>query len=919
MFKENLKLIDTTLQTIVNESFDSTPPENIEILKAFGETIEKNYLGSISLGQSESIDSCRRNLENAHLDLYGLISKSSNVDLERYLSLFYTHFLLTNEAEKANIVAVNSKRDEEAKSTGIPKMESIENAIKVLHDNKVAEEKVQEVIDELSLELVFTAHPTEAKSDIEIILLQNISKVLRITGEHKSSKLLRETKGLMSHIGPNVKRPTVLDEVDRNLVYFDSIYKVIPKINHELKRSLNKYYPSVKISDRPIVTYSSWVGGDRDGHPGVTPEIHYKTAKRHHNQAIENHIASLEDLESFSNSESEKASIRNIINKLENRLKDPIKRINSYNDSLELIQELKNLELKSETSNSTKDSLILNVECFGFHLAQIDTREHSKKHEEALSDIFSYSEIQTKLKEKLKLFNDQEPIKKILSGSKYETLSKNEKVELLSVLIADTDLIDISVILKTIDSKDLDINNTSRVIRTFKEVKRIQEDFSKNSANVQITSFTHDESDILEAVFLAKEAGLISLENDGSINSRIDFMPLFETIEDLNNCDKILSNLFKNEAYKKILKSRKNNQRVFLGYSDGTKDGGYSAAYASLWNAPNKIKKACIESGIKDLKWEVFHGRGGSLGRGGGKAGEAISSQARGTVLSKIRITEQGEFLSFRYSDEEMAFRHLEVRLEALIRASVILKERNSEYEKNLLKIGEISFHHYRRLFEDPSLKEVIEKASPYICIQFSNWGSRPTNRWSTTSSLNLEQLRAIPWVVTWNQIRMMVPGWYATGLAINEMLNSELISLKELQAMYKNCDAFRIMIDHCEMALAKSNMHAGSLYKELLPEDSKGNNLFNQIMEEHLRTTNIVNKIKGTNRLLDTNPTIQNRIDERNSYTHILNYIQVKLLRDLFKQLKTNSDTKDLQTQEILKLCIISMKAIAAALQETG
>lgn len=921
MFKENLNLIDNTLITIVNDSFDSTSPESIKTLKKLGESIERDYLGSISLSKTVSVDSSRHSLEESHLNLSQLISSSSNVDLERYLSYFYTHFLLTNEAEKANIVAVNASRDNKALNTGIPKAESIENAIQMLYKNGKSPEEVQKIIDKLSLELVFTAHPTEAKSDLEIILLQQISQTLRSKEGHKGSELLRITKRLMSHINPNTVKPTVLEEVDRNLVYFDYIYNVIPKVRKELKKALEKYFPSVKITSRPVVKYSSWVGGDRDGHPGVTSEVHYKTAKRHHNQAIENHITSLEDLETSTSNSTEKSKIKSIINKLEIRLLDPNKRQNSYNKSFELIEDLKNLELTSEVSKSMVEDLITNVEAFGFHLAQIDTREHSKKHEEALSDIFSYNEVQNKLKNRLLSLTGlaKESAGKLLNGNKYETLSKDEKMAFLSSLIADKEIIDISSILKTIDKDDWEKNNTSRVIRTFQQVKKIQEDFSPDSATVQITSFTHDESDVLEAIFLAKEAELVTVKDDGSIDSKLDFMPLFETIEDLNNCDVTLSSLFKNDTYKKVLASRKNNERVFLGYSDGTKDGGYAAAYGALWNAPNKIRNACIESNIPNLEWEVFHGRGGSLGRGGGKAGEAISSQAPNTILSKIRITEQGEFLSFRYSDEEMAFRHLEVRLEALIRASANFKTSNSTDEKKLLKIGDVSFSHYRKLFEAPKLRLIIEKASPYICIQFSNWGSRPANRWDPSANLNLEQLRAIPWVVTWNQIRMMVPGWYGMGLAINEMLNNESITLDELKSMHRDFDAFRIMVDHCEMALAKSNMHAASLYGNLLPENSEERNLFNQIMDEHLQTTTIINKIKNNNRLLDKNPTIQNRIDERNSYTHILNYIQVKLLKDLFSQLENDSQAKDLTTQETLKLCILSMKGIAAALQETG
>jgi len=907
MFEQNLELISTTLDTIANDRFDSIPAERISSLKEFGNVIEKNYLGSISLKAGNTTE-YRKVLEEAGGKLKSLVSTSSNTELESYLSYFYAHFLLTNEAEKANIVAVNASRNQKSKASGIPKSESIENAFRILKQNNVPEAKVQEIIDDLTLELVFTAHPTEAKSDIEILLLQGLSKVLRSSENHRSQDLLSETEKLMDHIGPKESKPTVLNEVNRNLVYFDQIYSVIPMIHREVKNAASSYYPNIKVRTRPLIKYSSWVGGDRDGHPGVTAEVHHKTAKLHHNRAIKYHIASLEDIEASTTDIKHKLQVKNIINKLERRLSDPGHRHDAYNNSSELISDL--VTLNKILSNSLIDDLIVNVETFGFHLAQIDTREHSKKHEEALSDIFSYSEVQNKIKENLNSFS---------GVAKYDTLSKDEKIEFLSALISNRNLVEISSILKTISQEELNTNNTSRVIRTFQEINKIQKDFSPESATVQITSFTHDSSDVLEAIFLAKESGLVIVKNDGSMSSKVDFMPLFETIEDLENCDKTLSDLFKNETYRKILTSRGNIQTAFLGYSDGTKDGGYAAAYAALWNAPNKIKKACIESGIDGLKWEIFHGRGGSLGRGGGKAGEAISSQANGTILNRIRITEQGEFISFRYSDEEMAFRHLEIRLEALIRASANIREGNKKYDKTLLDIGHVSFNHYRKLFENPGLRPIIEQASPFACIQFSNWGSRPANRWDPSSRLDLEQLRAIPWVVTWNQIRLMVPGFYGMGLAINEMIDNQNLSLDTLQDMYRTSDSFRIMIDHCEMALAKSNIHAASQYRNLLPEESKERDLFDEIMEEHLRTSTIVNKIKDSNRLLDGNSTIQKRIDERNSYTHILNYIQVKLLRDLFGQFETDPEAKNAETKETLRLSILSMKAIAAALQETG
>ena len=236
-----------------------------------------------------------------------------------------------------------------------------------------------------------------------------------------------------------------------------------------------------------------------------------------------------------------------------------------------------------------------------------------------------------------------------------------------------------------------------------------------------------------------------------------------------------------------------------------------------------------------------------------------------------------------------------------------------------LIAIGKKAYGYYRSLYENENLLPIIQNATPYRCIPFSNWGSRPAIRWDPNQKFSLGELRAIPWVVTWNQIRMMIPGWYATGLAINDMLDDKSLTLAELQKMYKEFDAFRIEIDHCEMALAKSNMHAASLYGELLPPGSLESELFQSMLDEHLRTVYVVNKIKGNNRLLDSNPTIQNRIDERNKYTHLINYMQVKLLRELFEQFKTDPDAKNDKTREVLDLVLRSMKGNGAALQETG
>ena len=728
-----------------------------------------------------------------------IVQKLELDKLGKVARAFTIYFHLVNEAEKIEIVRVNKER-ELAATTTLPRKESIKEAIFLLKEKGLTEEQMQDLLNKLSIEPVFTAHPTEVKRPEIVARLNAISTLISNKEDDLRAKIKTEITEIWNTPEIRSTQPTVKDEAE-NILYFlrETVFDLLPGLHKDLRDALACYYPGHDFNIPNFIQVGSWVGGDRDGNPNVTPKV-------------------------------------------------------------------------------TREVAEMNSVCVP-KLVELDIRQHSEEHEKAVAEILST----------LQFFKLSKP---------YNELNEKEKVKLLTMLLTSFPY------LTFYNTNFLDTTQT--IQRTFNAIREAHQAVGKEAIRCYITSFTHEVSDMLEVLLLARESSV-------NLND-IDFVPLFETVEDLRNAPTLLEDLFNNPAYIEHLKRRGNFQEIMLGYSDSNKDSGYLSANVELHNAQKNIIEVCKKHNIK---WRFFHGRGGSIGRGGAQAGKAIQASPSGSVDGKIRFTEQGEVTTFRYSLPALAHRHLESIIHAVLLASTerdtILNDQNSNekgYLELLGKLADISRNKYRGLvYDDSEFLKFYTQATPVRFISQLKDASRPANR---KGLQNIEDLRAIPWVFSWTQTRTMLPGWYGVGTALNEAAENDR-GLECLKRMYNECPFFKVVLNNCQLALAKADMNTGSQYISLVEPPELGTRIFKDMQEEYELTRKMILDITDQSEILDNAPVLQKSIRLRNPYTDPLNYIQAELLQ----RLKQTSEGKE--QEEITGAILLTIKGIAAAMQETG
>ncbi len=524
------------------------------------------------------------------------------------------------------------------------------------------------------------------------------------------------------------------------------------------------------------------------------------------------------------------------------------------------------------------------VDLFGFHLASLDIRNHSGEHEAALTEIFNNVSI----------------------TDNYKNLSEEEKVQtLISVLENPRPMISIY---------DEFTPETLEVIDTFRMIKRAQDTFGLRAIEVYLISMTDNVSDLLEVLVLAKEAGLYRVYPDGKVVSRIHIAPLLETIDDLKNGPEMIQKLLDIPLYRKHIEARGNHQEVMLGYSDGSKDGGNITANWELYSAQQEIHAIASKYGVK-LKF--FHGRGGSLGRGGGPLYSSLLSQPPVTLGDGVKITEQGEVLSSRYLLEDIAYRSLEQATSTLITGILGINDESStmqptpEEEQAMGIISEYALKKYQSLvFDEPGFIKYFNQATPLHELGDLNIGSRPMKR---KGSDNLEDLRAIPWVFAWTQSRQLLPAWFATGTGFKKYLD-ETNNLEFLQNMYKHWPFFTATIDNLQMALTKADLETAKEYANMVEDPDIRDRIFGQIEEEYHITKDIILKITGQEELLDNKTNIKESVRVRNPLIDPLNQLQVQLISKL-----RNTDENSEEYQELLLEALLTINGVAAGLRNTG
>ncbi|CAG7657154.1 phosphoenolpyruvate carboxylase [Paenibacillus allorhizosphaerae] len=845
---------------------------------------------------------------------------------------FAIYFQLINIAEQNQ--RIRRKRDYERTAGENVQPGSIEDVVRELKAQNINTAEVQDIIQGISLELVMTAHPTEATRravlDIhqrianDVMELDNPSLTFR-EREQLRVKLLGEVIMLWQTDELRDRKPTVIDEVRNGLYYFDeTLFDVLPQVYQELERCLSKYYPEQSWHVPTFLKFGSWIGGDRDGNPSVTSKITWETLKMHRQLALDKYEELLRELMghmSFSKNivevtqelldsikkdrenidlrsdevwrnekEPYRIKVKYMIEKINNTAKPNVPQNKKYNNPAELMEDLKIIErsLRNHFADFIADSyiakLIRQVELFGFHLASLDVRQHSKEHESAMTEI----------------------LQKMSICPNYAELSEEQKIELLTNILNEP---------RPITSPYLNYSeSTKECLDVYRVIQKAQQEFGRQCISSYLISMTQGSSDLLEVLVFGKEAGLYLHNPDGSVTCTLQSVPLFETVDDLHAAPEIMSTLFKIPAYRNSLESANQLQEIMLGYSDSNKDGGVITANWELRMALRSITAAAKSHNVK-LKF--FHGRGGALGRGGMPLKDSIMAQPADTIGGGIKITEQGEVLSQRYSMKGIAYRSLEQATSALITGALNARNPQTDaaepmYMDIMRNISEQAQQKYQDLiFRDTDFLTFFKESTPLPEIGELNIGSRPSKR---KNSDRFEDLRAIPWVFSWTQSRYLLPAWYAAGSGLYSYYQDNPEHLRMMQDMYKQWSFFKSLIDNLQMALAKADLLIAKEYSKMIHNPQIAERIFNLIEDEYQKTSNLILLITGQSEILDNVPVIQESIHLRNPYVDPLSYLQVQLLQEL-RALREQGSDDALLLREVL----LTINGIAAGLRNTG
>jgi phosphoenolpyruvate carboxylase len=865
----------------------------------------------------------------AEAELRAAVQKLSVSEAARMAMAFTVYFELVNLAEETHRVRLlRQRRRAQYTVPGTPPMrESIGAALRELKARNVPAETVQMLLDKLSIELVFTAHPTESKRRTMLNKLQRLSQRLHnpegfiddeVTGIANPRALEREVTALWLTDRSRAARPEVTDEVRTGLWYFDTtLWQTVPLLQDELERALAGTYPTVK-APRRWISFGSWMGGDRDGNPNVTPAVTAEAMMLHRQLALDKLQKSLGSL-------SRQLSVSSRLDGVSPQLLKVIQGEGVLDPHLRAIRDrypyepyrlaliglrdrvlyaqknekpamlldfdgggataLKTgditelLDLISESLSANRAALLAEGELhrlrqqltlFGLSVARLDVRQHSMRHETAMTEI----------------------LKAVGVTSDYSALSEEEKLALMRKVLA----------APAPKLPDDFTPETGDVIGSIRVLKRAIELFGAEATGVYVISMTHDLSDIIEVMVFQHLVGVA-----------LDIAPLFETLDDLEAAPGILNQMFDYEPYWKHLNSRDNHQQIMLGYSDSNKDCGYLTANWALFQAQESISDVCKKRG---LGLTLFHGRGGSIARGGGPAAKAILAQPCGCYDAKIRVTEQGEVLSTRYHDPDLAFRIIEqMAYGVLLGAEAAQKEAQvpEAWRAAMTEMSKLAYQAYEALVhKDPEFIEFWKIATPIEEIGGLKLGSRPTFRRATKS---VEDLRAIPWVFSWMQSRFVFPGWYGLGSALEQFAAKGPEQAELLRAMYKEWMFFKATIDNAQLTLLKADMRIASHYALLVPDEAIRVRIFDIIAEEFSRTEHAILAITGQKALLEREPVLAKSVQLRNPYIDPLNYIQVEMIR----RLRGLEDKTSAEAGALRAVIELTINGVSGGLKNTG
>ena len=821
---------------------------------------------------------------------------------------------------------------------------SIPVAMKKLHAAGVTSQMISKTLEESLISPVLTAHPTEvqrtsileAERDIANLLStrDQIKESSRANNPSKDALLIKELKANEEQIRARVlqlwhtrllrfTKLTVADEIENALTYYETTFlREIPKIYAQLEDSLSGN------SIASFLKMGQWIGGDRDGNPNVNESTleyaitrqaemvlrHYLTEVHHLGRELSlsalllkfpKKMQELAGASPDTNEHRQDEPYRRALTGIYSRLAATLKVLthtdaarhavapqNPYTYAEEFLADLKVIEasLISQGAKALSDrrlrGLMRTVQVFGFHLATVDLRQSSDMHETVLAELLNVASIEVN----------------------YSSLSEAQKRELLLSLLKDPRSLRVN------DHRYSDFAVSE--IGIFEMAKKLRHRFGKEAIRHYIISHTETVSDLLEVLLLQKEVGLMRGVLGKKATADLIVVPLFETIEDLRNAAPIMRDFYGLPGILDLVKKSGAEQDIMLGYSDSNKDGGIVTSNWELYCAEIALVQIFeVLEKSAGVKLRLFHGRGGTVGRGGGPSYDAILAQPPGTVRGQIRLTEQGEVIGSKYANPEIGRRNLETLVAATLEATLLnpTKPATKAFLEAAAKLSQASMDAYRGLvYETPGFAEFFFDATPVREIAKLNIGSRPSSR---KASQKIEDLRAIPWGFSWGQCRMTLPGWYGFGSAVESFLNQPTAANKKtalslLQKMYKEWPFFRTLLSNMDMALAKSDLALASRYSELVPDLKLRKKIFGAIESEWNKTVNALNLVTGEKVRLAKNPALARSIRNRFPYIDPLHHLQIELVR------RYRSGKHDERVQRGIHIAI---NGIAAGLRNTG
>ncbi|MDG8945328.1 phosphoenolpyruvate carboxylase [Streptococcus pneumoniae] len=897
-----------SLQKLENYSNKSVVKEEVLILTELLEDITKNMLAPETF--EKIIQLKELSTQEDYQGLNRLVTSLSNdemVYISRYFSILP---LLINISEDVDLAyEINHQNNIDQDYLG-----KLSTTIKLVAEK----ENAVEILEHLNVVPVLTAHPTQVQRKSMLDLTNHIHSLLRkyrdvklglINRDKWHNDLRRYIEIIMQTDMIREKKLKVTNEITNAMEYYNSSFlKAVPHLTTEYKRLAQAHGLNLKQA-KPI-TMGMWIGGDRDGNPFVTAKTLKQSALTQCEVIMNYYDKKIYQLYREFSLSTSIVNVSKQVREMARQSKDNsiYREKELYRRALFDIQskiqatktyliEDEEVGTRYETANdfykdliAIRDSLLENkgeslisgdfvellqaVEIFGFYLASIDMRQDSSVYEACVAELLKSAGIH----------------------SRYSELSEEEKCDLLlKELEEDPRILSATHAEKSeLLAKELAIFKTARVLKD-----KLGDDVIRQTIISHATSL----SDMLELAILLKEVGLVDTER-----ARVQIVPLFETIEDLDHSEETMRKYLSLSLAKKWIDSRNNYQEIMLGYSDSNKDGGYLSSCWTLYKAQQQLTAIGDEFGVKVT---FFHGRGGTVGRGGGPTYEAITSQPLKSIKDRIRLTEQGEVIGNKYGNKDAAYYNLEMLVSAAINRMITQKKSDTNtpnrYEAIMDQVVDRSYDIYRDLvFGNEHFYDYFFESSPIKAISSFNIGSRPAARKTITE---IGGLRAIPWVFSWSQSRVMFPGWYGVGSSFEEFINKNPENIAILRDMYQNWPFFQSLLSNVDMVLSKSNMNIAFEYAKLC-EDEQVKAIYETILNEWQVTKNVILAIEGHDELLADNPYLKASLDYRMPYFNILNYIQLELIKRQ-RRGELSSDQE--------RLIHITINGIATGLRNSG